>query len=135
MLQALERIRCLPTRHRIRTARLRATGQLAQLCRAIYNACPVCFEIEEFCKFVVNRILKPIARTLGLYAILCECVPLIRLWRGIKHLWTRFIAFRWLCDWCPPFVLRLRKEASVESEDAAAEAEQGGGQDPDIEES
>jgi len=129
MLLSLERIRSLPTRHRIRTTRLRATGSLAQCKRAIFGAFPCCFEIEEFCKLLVNKVFKPIARVLGLYSILCECVPLIKLWRTLKWLWSRFFAFRWLCDWCPPFVLRLRKEATVESEDADADEEAGGGAD------
>ena len=35
----------------------------------------------------------------------------------------RFLLFRWLCDWCPPFILRLRKEVSNEEEDADLDKE------------
>ena len=119
MLQTLERIRNLPTRHRIRTARLRATGRLAQCKRWLFSKVPFCFELEECCKYLLQKVLKPSARFVGLYSVLCECTPLIKLYRLLKHLWGRFCAFRWLCDWCPPFLLRLRREATVESEEAA----------------
>ena len=136
MLDSLERIRQLPTRHRIRTTRLRATGQFMQFRRWVYGKLPFCFELEDFVKYVVNRICKPLARFLGLYAIVCECVPLVSLYRAVRFLCTRFLAFRWLCDWCPPFLLRLRKEATVDSEDAAAAEQEALDRpaDPDLDE-
>ena len=114
---------------------MRATGQLAQLRRLVFGALPFCFEVEEFLKYTRDRVLKPFARALGLYAILCECVPLVRMYRCIRFLVVRFFSFRWLCDWCPPVILRLRKEATIESEDASAEQAEHESRGPDIEES
>jgi hypothetical protein len=61
-------------------------------------------------------------RRLGLYSILCECAPLLALVRFLQGVLWRVLSFRWLCDWCPPFILRLRKEVTTEEEDADIEA-------------
>ena len=41
-------------------------------------------------------------------------------------LFRRLFQFRWLCDWCPPFVLRLRQEVTAEEEDDDLERGAGG---------
>ena len=124
LLDSIERIRSLPKRSDIRSTRLRATGYFAQWKKALFARCPWRFELEDWCKKLNRRVLKPVAIRLGLYSILCECVPLIRIFRFLQQLWDRLLKFRWLCDWCPPFILRLRRDVSVEEEEAAFEKEQ-----------
>lgn len=121
MLESIMRIRILPTRSRIRTARMRATGVCAKFKRELYSCCPWCFELEECCKYTDKSVLRPAFKRLGLYALCCECFLLVRLYRIITGLISRFLMFRWLCDWCPPIILRLRKEVSAEEEDADIE--------------
>ena len=72
-LEGLERIRALPSRSRIRSARLRATGVCAQFKKDLYSCLPVCFDVEEACKHAHRAVLRPLANRLGLYALLCEC--------------------------------------------------------------
>ena len=133
MLMSLARIRKLPPRHRIRTARLRANGYFAQCKRSLFTICPFCFDVEELCKYVSRQLIKPVVKKLGLYSIVCECAPLLKVFRALGKIWSRLLTFRWLCDWCPPFVLRLRKEVTAEEEDAADEQDKGGGDDDDDE--
>lgn len=118
MLTSLERIRQLPTRNRIRTSRLRTTGFFAQTKRKIFDCCPWCFDVDEGCKFFNRQILRPFCAKLGLYQYLCECRPLKAGLKQIGKLWDRLCKFRWLCDWCPPFMLRLRKEVTTEEDEA-----------------
>jgi len=126
MLTSLERIRMLPTRNRIRSSRMRATGFFATFKKNLYACCPQCFEIEECCKFTFRSILRPCFKKLGLYSLIFECKPCMKVMKFFTSLISTLFAFRWLCDWCPPFVLRLRKEVTAEEEDA--EAEGGGGE-------
>ena len=121
-LEGLERIRALPSRSRIRSARLRATGVCAQFKKDLYSCLPVCFDVEEACKHAHRAVLRPLANRLGLYALLCECRPLVALVSALVALVTRLLRFRWLCDWCPPFILRFRQEATPEAEEPDLEA-------------
>ena len=121
MLLALARIRVLPSRSRIRSARMRATGFFAKFKRELCTCCPYCFEVEECFKYTDRGLIRPCVKRLGLYAVLCECAPLVFVYRTIARLVSQFLSFRWLCDWCPPFVLRLRKEVSADEEDADLE--------------
>lgn len=121
MIDSLGRIRLLPSRSRIRTARMRATGVCAKLKREVYSCLPFCFEIEECMKYTDRGLIRPCVKRIGLYAIICECAPLMFLFRLLRGLVRTFLMFRWLCDWCPPFVLRLRKEVTNEEEDADLE--------------
>ena len=73
MVESLTRIRILPSRSRIRTARMRMTGVCAKLKREIYSCFPFCFEVEECCKYVDRGLLRPCVKRLGLYSIICEC--------------------------------------------------------------
>jgi hypothetical protein len=123
LLQSLERIRALPDRHRIRSSRLRASGFFAQCKRRLFATCPVCFDVQDCCSYTSRKLIKPFIRSIGLYSILCECTPLLKLLRCIQQLCSALCTFRWLPDWCPPFVLRLRREFTSEEEDAQAEAE------------
>ena len=120
-MESLARIKILPTRARIRTARMRATGVCAKFKRELYSCFPFCFEMEECCKYADKSILRPCIRRIGLYAIICECAPLVRLFNFFAGLVRRFLLFRWLCDWCPPLILRLRSEVTSEEEDADLE--------------
>ena len=97
---------------------MRATGFFAKFKRELYSCFPFCFEVEECCKYTDRSLLRPCFKRLGLYSIICECWPLVRLYKFIVGLIRRFLMFRWLCDWCPPFVLRLRAEVTTEEEDA-----------------
>lgn len=127
MLESLNRIRQLPSRFRIRSARMRATGYCAKCKKDMFALFPWCFEVEESLKFTMRRIIKPCVRKLGIYSIICECVPALKAWSWIKKKTALILSFRWLCSWCPPFVMRLRKEATTEEEDAAdAEAAEEG---------
>ena len=97
---------------------MRATGVCAKLKRELFSCFPFCFEVEECCKYLDRSVLRPCFKRLGLYAILCECVVLVRVYKFFARLIARFLLFRWLCDWCPPFILRLRKEVTAEEEEA-----------------
>ena len=129
MMESLTRIRVLPSRTRIRTARMRATGFFAKFKRELYSCFPFCFDVEECCKYTDKGLLRPCFKRLGLYSLICQCWPIVRLYKFIVGLITGFLTFRWLCDWCPPFVLRLRKEATSEEEDADADNDKGAKED------
>ena len=78
---------------------------------------------------IFGRYIRPCFRKTGLYTVLCECTPLKLLFKTIKLTLKTFLRFRWLCDWCPPFILRLRVEDTEEEkqqEEAAQAAEMGG---------
>ena len=62
--------------------------------------------------------------------LLCDCTPLKMLLKTLKKLWVTFLRFRWLCDWCPPFILRLKVE-DTEEERQQSEAEQAHAMDAD----
>lgn len=66
-------------------------------------------------------VIKPCLKRLLLHRVLCECAPLLALLGVLRSVWESFATFRWLCNWCPPFILRLRKEVTSEEEDADAE--------------
>jgi len=68
-----------------------------------------------------GSIIRPCVKRFGLYSIICECRPLMGVYRFFASLLATFLTVRWLCDWCPPFVLRLRKEVTAEEEDADLE--------------
>lgn len=119
-LESLHRIRQLPSRFRIRSARMRATGYCAKCKKDMFAVFPWCFEVEEFMKFCMRRIIRPFVRKIGLYSICCECVPAIKCWAWTKKKAKFVVSFRWLCSWCPPFILRLKKEATVDEEDEEA---------------
>ena len=121
MLTTLNRIRILPNRSRIRSARMRATGFFAQFKKELYSCIPFCFEVEECCKYTDRSLIRPCVKRVGLYYLLCECGPCLRIWKFFSKLIAAFLTFRWLCDWCPPFVLQMRKEVSAEEEDADLE--------------
>ena len=59
-------------------------------------------------------------------------------WKRIKQAWRTFLTFRWLCSWCPPFMLKLKKEVSADEQDAAVDELErqleGGGKKDDDEE-
>jgi len=131
LFESLTRIRQLPARTRIRTARLRASGYCARFKRECFSCFPCCFEVEEFFKFLNRDLLKPCVRKLGLYSLCCECVPLVQAGQFVRALVQRFLKFRWLCDWCPPFVLKLKKDVDTSEEDADLEGGQDGGGDED----
>ena len=124
LLTSVERIRALPERHRIRTARLRASGYFAQCKRAMFARCPCCFDLEEALKQFNRTVVAKVVRTLGCYSTLCECTPLQQLVRGLQRLYRRVCTFRWLCDWCPPFILRLRHGMTAEEEEGDLERTQ-----------
>jgi len=119
--ESLKRIRMLPSRSRIRTARMRVSGFCGKLKRDVYSCCPFLFDIEDVFKKLNRKYIKPCVRRLGLYAILCECAPLLALFKRIRQAWKIFLTFRWVCSWCPPFVLKLRKEVTADEDDAAVE--------------
>jgi len=131
MLTSLNRIRMLPSRSRIRTARMRVTGYFAQFKRNLYTCCPFCFELEECCKYVDRGLIRPCVKRFGLYSLICECWPCMRVLRFFSGILAAFLTFRWLCDWCPPFILRLRKEVTSEEEDADVEGGDSKGNDDD----
>ncbi|KAL1514781.1 hypothetical protein AB1Y20_003867 [Prymnesium parvum] len=118
---SLRRIRQLPARSRIRTARMRVTGLCGRIKRNLYGYCPFMFDVEDFIKQRIKKYVKPCIRRMGLYAILCECAPLVIIVKRIKQLWRVFLTFRWLCNWCPSFILRLRKEVTADEQDKAVE--------------
>jgi len=126
LFESLARIRQLPARMRIRTARLRAFGYCARFKRECFSCFPCCFEVEEFFKFLNRDVIKPCVRKLGLYSLCCECVPLVYLRQLLRAWIQRFLKFRWLCSWCPPFILRLRKDVDESEEDADLEGGKGG---------
>ena len=38
-----------------------------------------------------------------------------------KQAWVHIIKFRWICDWCPPFMRKLKQEVDQEEQEALAE--------------
>jgi len=121
MLESLERIRQLPTRNRIRTSRYRAVGYFAHVKRKIFECCPWCFEFEMALKVFKAKVLNPCMAKLGLYKVFCECVPAKKVVRAIMKAYTQMCAFRWLCDWCPPFIIKFRKQTTASEEEAEVE--------------
>ena len=82
---------------------------------------PFCFDVEECCTYTNRQVIRPAIRNMGLYSLLCECKPCVSVWQWFAKLWATFMTFRWLCEWCPPFILRLKKEADEEEEEANLE--------------
>jgi len=120
--ESLLRIRQLPSRSRIRTARMRVTGFCGKLKQTAYSCCPFMFDVEDCFKKFNRTVLKPCIRSMGLYKIICECAPLGACLKRLRAGWILFLTFRWVCSWCPPFILRLRKEVTADEDDAAVDA-------------
>ena len=83
---------------------------------------PWCYDVEEAYKYATRKVFRPCMRKLGLYAIFCECAPALKCWSFTSKYWKKFASFRWLCDWCPPVILRLKAETTADDEDGDAEA-------------
>jgi len=67
------------------------------------------------------KVLNPCMAKLGLYKVFCECQPAKKMVRAITKAYAGLCAFRWLCDWCPPFIIKFRKQTTASEEEAEVE--------------
>lgn len=122
MLQMLFHIHALPQRAQIKAARLHMTGMWGRIKRVVFVKFPILFDVEESLKKLHAGYIRPALQKLGIIDFLFGVDGIVPMTvKRAGKTWVACIKFRWICDWCPPFMRKLKQEVDQEEQEALAE--------------
>ena len=90
--------------------------------RVVFVKFPILFDVEESLKKLHAGYIRPALQKLGIIDFLFGVDGIVPMTvKRAGKTWVACIKFRWICDWCPPFMRKLKQEVDQEEQEALAE--------------